>query len=894
MEIFLDQEIVYTGENTRLEITVRYSERVQEDILLINDLGVEIGSIRNDGSGEGETVVRFTETEPRKAYIEGVCGEMRSEPVYYRVQPKVTRAMTRTLSDVCKDLIAALNAANITDADSEEAKALVRDFLQKDARVASYGDNNGVILFHTTDGLLGFYGFHAKDTLEFSAAQEFITAQEAFDDYLGNTLKDGSLVQSEIPLTNSNVLFLAPQRDDPVIDWGRSVFDPRLRTLATEMSFSYKNISGSSAVDAIFAGEFNDCGLLVFMAHGGQLLTSDGFMLTMNLGKVSEYQAEKVADLLWEKAASHMYTDKNEYTSNKAEMAHLYYINSENACVLYGVSQNGEMSFEEDMVITRNLLDHVLEDKLFDNTVAYFVVCHAASDAGLRDMLFDHGASAFISTVDPLDGFVSMCALEALCDMAREASENTWTALSDAINSLQATPDDETVRAFHQSLAALDMLEDRQKNYETFAQETIAAYENEQMYNTLNLHLRTSDCGERVWHGEDVLRGRVVDQEEQPVAEADVFFYRWIDHTFRQEAQDVTVKTDADGYYEIENLPYGWYGVKAKKNGAQGDATVKVDGKKDKIDDIHLVCNDVIVTTTCVKMEDDRISSSIIVPTVYVKGNAKGSDGINDYLKEMHARALRARDNLRTQQLTNPDSRHSYDLTLKNVYASGVLLFITVEEYQYSSGAARGMRFETALAFNIKSGQLAEAKDLLPQDSDGKNALIELLTTEFEKNYGKDLFSTPREVASKAANGSICTWEISLEGMTVIFRSGDIAPAFRGNPRVTLPLSALSGILDDQYMPAEVAASGEVVLLQDAPNVDYGEKDGAVLVSRGDAANVTASIYYGDVSWAYPQTVIFYASALNNEAAYLPQYWEDTQYHVSYESNGQTNTFFNK
>ena len=48
------------------------------------------------------------------------------------------------------------------------------------------------------------------------------------------------------------------------------------------------------------------------------------------------------------------------------------------------------------------------------------------------------------------------------------------------------------------------------------------------------------------------------------------------------------------------------------------------------------------------------------------------------------------------------------------------------------------------------------------------------------------------------------------------------------------------------------------------------------------------SIARGDDSYSYPVTVVFYATALHGQSAFLPAFSEQEWYEISYVSGGQT------
>ena len=600
IQVTLDRESYYAGMYHNATATIQYNSTVTDSIRLVNRHGEELAVAENDGSGLAVVEFRLYEPYAGQYCVTGECGAVQSEKCFYTVEQRVVQGrasadMVSTLHDVCSDIISTLDAQNIADPDSPEAMAAVYALLASDSRIDSYGENNGNIIFRTTDGLMGFYGFHASDELVFGDSSSVFTPLDtAYTQYVNDNLADGTVIASDIPVTNTGILFVAPQLGDGTIEWGRTTFQPRLQALASDLEFSFDAANGSDAVDRLIEGSITDCGLLVLMAHGGQLLTENGFMLTMNLGAFSEEQAARVADLLWDLPERGYFNEHHEKVDTPESAEHIYYVNDDTMHMLYGVSKNDDGELEYSMRATRNFLEYVLADKTFDNTVIYMVVCYAASDARLSEFLHGRGASAVIGTNDPLDAFVSMCMLEELCNMAVQQDDGTYLMLQDAVDNVDGTPTDAMLNEFYDALIALELLKPDEDPRDEFITGTLIDHAEEQLYNTILLKPRTGKTMDRVWTGTGSITGIVTNTKNEPLPDAEVRFFHWLNHDFTA-APDASfvLKTDENGRYQAENLPYGLYAVQAEHHGVPGHVTVTLDAADVEagpvvIDPLHL------------------------------------------------------------------------------------------------------------------------------------------------------------------------------------------------------------------------------------------------------------------------------------------------------------------
>lgn len=90
--------------------------------------------------------------------------------------------------------------------------------------------------------------------------------------------------------------------------------------------------------------------------------------------------------------------------------------------------------------------------------------------------------------------------------------------------------------------------------------------------------------------GTGTLQGNVLSKKsEKPVEDAEVLFLRWIDHDYREVA---ACKTDAEGHYMIDNLPYGIYAVKASKEKEEAHVCLTFTKEDAEVPDLFLTISD--------------------------------------------------------------------------------------------------------------------------------------------------------------------------------------------------------------------------------------------------------------------------------------------------------------
>ncbi len=297
----------------------------------------------------------------------------------------------------------------------------------------------------------------------------------------------------------------------------------------------------------------------------------------------------------------------------------------------------------------------------------------------------------------------------------------------------------------------------------------------------------------------------------------------------------------------------------------------------------------ILVTTRIEQADTPDFSLYLVRAEVTVADRPEAADKINQRLEDIYYNAGTRIDELRGTPCEDGFSPSSYSLTIDSVSTSGALLFISFSESWYATGAARPNSTDYALAFDTVTGGEVEVDAILPQDDMAMDVLIALLSVKLQA-YEKDMFITAAEAAEKARGDSSASWMIEGSDLCVIYPAGWLTPQFLGNITIRMPLSSLSGILDDAYIPAQTISTGSAQLLPAAE----GAAAPCKLEAAGEVSNLTGCVYWGSTSSPYLHTVCYYANTLQDAAVELPACGSEEWYVATYEADGETLTLSSK
>lgn len=543
--LFADRHEFQAGEPGTMALTVLCEEDVSEAVTITDDQGQTMAVLENDGSGRLETTIQIDGKTARYGQLTASSGETVSAPISFYVVPEITDDMGERFLSVCVDLGERAQQAGFEDPFSEDALETVAGWLREDERVQTVRTAGSGLLFATTDGLIGSYGMNRKSPNAFG----YVDPEEAFTDDQGGKAMDSVYLSSEIPRTNTGILHLSPLAEDENVQYYGPFFRDSEEELAEKTGGSLTWTESGNAIRQLVNGGFTDYGLVVVNTHGNQVEREDGSkLLLMSMGEREKDQVQELIDML----------DYKDDVTRIDGYASLWGIVDRTDTIrwMVDISLDDEGGLVYSLFMTGNYMECALGDKVFDNTILYFIVCYGYSDQQMVDLLHRHGASAFIGCREAFNVGISVAYLEQMAQTMGNAGSawaygtllDTAKPYSDAVDELIRTticPEAEDYQDYQKALRERPL-----------------------RFSFLG------DGGGRVFSGQGKVKGAVLDQDLKAAADATVTLYQWLDHDFRQVW---TGQTGADGVYQAEKIPYGIYGVCAEKDGAVGMGTLVVD-----------------------------------------------------------------------------------------------------------------------------------------------------------------------------------------------------------------------------------------------------------------------------------------------------------------------------
>lgn len=560
--LLADQNEFQAGEQGEMKLTVLCRESVTGPVTISDNLGNEVAVLENDGSGQLEKTVTLNSQEPMVGQLRAAAGETVSVPVSFYVVPEVTEEMAGRLLAVSTDLGDYAEEAEFEDPFSEEAMEAVKDWLEADERVAEVRPVGEGILYATTDSLIGSYGLSrvTPNTLGYVEAQEAFEAKQA-----GKTA--GGVIFSEIPKTNTRLLHLSPIPEDEVIKFSRDFFEDSEEKLLERVGGTLAFEKGENAFQKLVNGDLTNYGMTVLMTHGSLLERKDGSsMLMMNMGKRSRDEAGELMDLLGYTARQYKAS-----TTASGNVKNLWGLVDDEASIRWvldvTIDPEGKASYV--LKMTSNYFETAWGDKLFDNSIVYLAVCHGRSDDQLVSLLHRHGASAVVGCREALDIGVAIAFLEQMAEvMGTPANDYSFGSLEQVSGYLFQSVDDLIRESIYPEKEAYE-------EYRRFLTERPVRYS------------FLENSAQRVLIGYGSAAGTVLDEDLEPIEGAKVSIYQWLDQDFKEVWSG---ETDEAGAFLAEEIPYGTYGILAKKDGNSGFVTALLDDGSERLeaDDIIL------------------------------------------------------------------------------------------------------------------------------------------------------------------------------------------------------------------------------------------------------------------------------------------------------------------
>ncbi len=649
----LEKGLFSAGSRETVSVSVRCPETAKT-IRILDENGREAAVLENAGSTLVTGSLVIDEAEPRFGSFHAVSGDLVSPEIYFTVAPEISDGMVETLAEVCLDVRDYLAAAYPDGNDSGETLQAVRELLKEDSRVESSTIDGEVLLFRTTDGLMGMVDASAVKW----TARGAVTAEEAYTLSGEGETDEETVVPAGAAVTNSRYLYVSPTNDDAIMAYGDKGPQKHLEHLAAVFGANYELAEAAAGEAMLRDGSITDAGFLVISAHGGTVSRRDGGRLL--LLSIRDYAGERLTvtqdyDYSKEERKAILDSLTKNVTENEVYYGSDAYAENCNTILTISIREN-----QISPKFTATGLENGIGEKVFDNTVVFLAVCHSDADQHLQQFLADHGAAVIFTGVESMD--VTRCTeLFYMIDtrMTVQNPDGSYPAFEEA----GLFPSQEELRAFRRTWDELGtedpegeaadpdwytLMQDPEGNraaiyrkirstaeeerkkkdkeheenparnpqteyddtlnwlafrnynamwqsilesYALFVEQRNAYAENHEGrgdpaveellgketpetimrdYAAGNIIKCTLYAKGKTLGGTGTMTGTVLSAEDkQPAANIRVSVLRWIDHAYLPVTAG---KTDAEGRYTIEDLPYGIYAVRASLGNAEDHA----------------------------------------------------------------------------------------------------------------------------------------------------------------------------------------------------------------------------------------------------------------------------------------------------------------------------------
>ncbi|MCR5370020.1 MAG: carboxypeptidase-like regulatory domain-containing protein [Clostridium sp.] len=647
----LEKGLFSVGSPETVKFTVLCPEEA-ETVKILDENDSEVASVENDGNTLLTGSLVIDETGPRFGSLRAVSGDLESQEVYITVAPEISDGMVETLADTCMDVRDYLAVQYPDGKYTDDTVDEVKNHLEQDSRVESVTADGRVVLFRTKDGLMGAVDTSVSEVLSRGGA---VSAEDAYVLSREGRSDRETVVLVPSAVTNRRYLYVSPVSDDPIIAYGDVEPERSMEHMASEFGARYEKVTGTDAQDMMLDGSITDSGFLVLSSHGTVVSRKQGGKtLLISIQRYTDrnntvIQGEKLGEEEKERI-------KRSLTENETRNE-TYYGSDKYAenCNLVLAVRDGELSPR----LTSTGLENGIGDKRFDNTVVFLGICHSGEDKHLLHFLSTHGASVLFAGEGVME--VSRCSemfymLDTL--MTEQNPDGTYPTFEEA----GLLPTEKELREFRKEWEKIDVSEGEEDGFRTWEElmedpeenedeilrkiksdvaekEEKNGEENDEILNWLALRnyreTWQSICRSYAEHHDgleedrevlmtDYIQGDRVDcylfaegkalggigtmtgtvtyeEDGLPVRDAEVRFLRWIDHDY--ELAD-TCRTDDEGHFEKENLPFGIYAVEAS------------DGRSE--------------THVCIHYTEDNAEASLILPSV------SDEDRYYTYLKDTY------------------------------------------------------------------------------------------------------------------------------------------------------------------------------------------------------------------------------------------------------------------
>lgn len=589
--LLMDETDFITGSESFANVTVRYDDSIQDEINILDEKGNSLVTIRNDGSGTGEAKIRIDTATDSVFELTAVCGTVNSNSVTCYVHPEITMEMVHRLADVAGDMAEFIDAQNFSEPFGAEAIQTVADYLRRDSRVKTVKQGKNCLLYYTVDSLVGAYSAgecEQQDTKncfgsgvttvgqseaalnhfsDYSSAARMLRnaysdPDETFEEFLQGGDTSYRTLNSKSTMTNNKVISMIPTPNDRVIGYEIDNSHNELNLLANTIGGEHQEFLSTEARRMIETGGFADCGFLYLLSHGKYLFGQFSFSLCiLNMDEFLRTEWDDTYTKLWCAEVYQQTLDPDVFGPTKIRL-------------YYNYSGEGRSS----LCGTTYYIAEGLRDQIFDNTIVYNGCCYGHRDENLVQLFIDHGASAYIGTNSENDFVVNRFIINTLC-----RSLSNGQTIEDCMNKYNnVTPKD-----FHE-------LQLPEEEYSDEIEITKAV-----IYDAIpenRVHFDVDSEQRNLW-ASGSLSGKVVSLDNEPLKDAVVHLYRWLNHEFVEQTE-LLYRTDRDGNFSFDNLKCGIYGITAEFTLVDGSTVEKrivkeVTEPEYQIEDMVLDCHQV-------------------------------------------------------------------------------------------------------------------------------------------------------------------------------------------------------------------------------------------------------------------------------------------------------------
>lgn len=928
--LYIRDDIVHVGKTTNMEIVVLCGADVTQDICIYDEKGSLRRTIPNRGGGRYEDYVQIYSSEACVGALCARAGEVESAPAAYYVQPQVTQEMVDRLDQAGCGLVDYIRSCGYADPWSDEALDAAAAWLEGNAEIQSVARSEDGLFFFTRDNLAGAFGFDADTAADGAAG--FSAADEVFEDWQAGESVADAFLESGLAPTSDHMLVLQPEEADETMRYFADHAQSLLSQFADSNGGTLELKRGRDAMVCIRDGSMNDCGFLMFCAHGRmEKLQNAGSFLTMRLDvntkENRETMGEEDLDYLWGGSSPEETRIFKKFNADRGD---------DTVC-----------SFMKDVVgdpvdvnimITPRYLDSALGDRTFDNTVVFLFVCEALSDPDLQEVFFRRGASSIVGcertfTVgyalyilhsilqgwldadaqgrygslrgcfEGVQSEIAQAAVHDAIDWAEKKAE--WMRIfpgTDAVNG-DLTLSERRVRdakvkeeqkdglvysgepvLYGATAAPTPETEDWDDFSQVYHDLLVEAYQKRPA--SLLLRDGNSGFGEYAYRGCGRLTGVVTDERGEGLSGVQISLYRWLNHSFAPltdaTGAEVELVTGADGSYCAEEVPCGLYVAQARREEQETRGVVSVAQGEYELN-LTLSASRLILTARVEDGADENFTRLCARPSAEASSAPDFAQVFENSVAPCYAAYAEKIPGYKKLAIENarfgPDPTYA-DIWVGRAYATGSLLSLQINTKDYITGGAHSVYDFQSFTFDLAECRALKLTDLLDPAVPGARDELKALWMQRLNPRANDLWKSVEETVEEGLRETMGGWQLTAEGLTLYFHPYEAASFGAGTLEVTLPYDQLAGILRRQYLPqaANPATAGTcaVVGRDDARCGDsayalYGEGSGQLLAVDGTVSQLCVTLQQGDEEDSAPG-VVFYASDMTNGLIRLSEF----------------------